>query len=615
MNTRGQTRLNLSKQFQIENFVKTHNIDILNCQEINVENDSFSQCRYLTSSYEIISNNATNKYGTCSLVKSCLDFSNIKMDTEGRVIFFDVNEMTFGNVYLPSGNDPENKIKREDYCGKVIPQLLVNTKSDGVIGGDWNCIVSNLDATKNQSNKMSGCLKRVINNFEWVDSFRNLHPNQKIFSRYYDHHIAGDGATRIDRSYHYGRVKIVQAKYVGVAFSDHFSLIISMKVPEMLSKLQCPRNRPLFKAKPNVVTDPIFKERLSESFPLWIQVKNYGLDILTWWELVVKPGVKKLLITRGKEINKEKSGELNLLLLRQSYLVMKVQAGHQHRLGELKSVQLEIEQWHNRECEKIKLLSKTEEIDTHESVRIHHHELHSKQIKKTSITKLQVGNKVLRGHNECAHHLEQSVADLLLHPANLDDQAQDTLLQEVEKVFTEKDNTMMMKLPIKSEIKESLWTSNLHAAPGSDGLTSFFYQQCWDVIGDSLTEVIQAIHRGQNPTISQRTSLMVFTAKPKKPHSLNPNDKRRISLLNSDFKILTGIDANRLKKLATHTLSPCQLSAGNDRRIHHGINKARDAIVAAGNSGQGCGVLDNDYKAAFDYMVLLWVFKVLQPRC
>ena len=112
MNTRGQTRLNLSKQFQIENFVKTHNIDILNCQEINVENDSFSQCRYLTSSYEIISNNATNKYGTCSLVKSCLDFSNIKMDTEGRVIFFDVNEMTFGNVYLPSGNDPENKIKR-----------------------------------------------------------------------------------------------------------------------------------------------------------------------------------------------------------------------------------------------------------------------------------------------------------------------------------------------------------------------------------------------------------------------------------------------------------------------------------------------------------------------
>ena len=129
-----------------------------------------------------------------------------------------------------------------------------------------------------------------------------------------------------------------------------------------------------------------------------------------------------------------------------------------------------------------------------------------------------------------------------------------------------------------------------------------------------LTDVIQEIHKGQSPTLSQRTSLMVFAAKPKKPHSLNPNDKRRISLLNADFKILTGIEANRLKKLATHTLSPCQLSSGDDRHIHHGINKARDAIAAVSISGQGCGILDNYYKAAFDYMVLLWVFKVLAAK-
>ena len=112
---------------------------------------------------------------------------------------------------------------------------------------------------------------------------------------------------------------------------------------------------------------------------------------------------------------------------------------------------------------------------------------------------------------------------------------------------------MMTRVQDKTEIMESLRTANLHAAPGSDGLTSFFYQQCWDMIGDSLTDVIQAIHKGQSPTLSQRTTLMVFAAKPKKPHSLNPNDKRRISLLNADFKILTGIEANRLKKLATHT--------------------------------------------------------------
>ena len=66
--------------------------------------------------------------------------------------------------------------------------------------------------------------------------------------------------------------------------------------------------------------------------------------------------------------------------------------------------------------------------------------------------------------------------------------------------------------------------------------------------------------------------------------------------------------------MATHTLSPCQLAAGEDRQIHHGINKARDAITSASNSKEGSGILDNDYKAAFDFMVLHWVLRVLQAK-
>ena len=109
---------------------------------------------------------------------------------------------------------------------------------------------------------------------------------------------------------------------------------------------------------------------------------------------------------------------------------------------------------------------------------------------------------------------------------------------------------------------------------------------------------------------------MVFGSKPKKPNSTKPSDKRKISLLNADFKITTGITNSRFKKVnvATHTLSPCQLAVGDDRRIHHGINSARDAIYAAGQGKEGVGILDNDYQAAFDYMVLLWILKVLRAK-
>ena len=84
---------------------------------------------------------------------------------------------------------------------------------------------------------------------------------------------------------------------------------------------------------------------------------------------------------------------------------------------------------------------------------------------------------------------------------------------------------------------------------------------------------------------------MVFGAKPKKPLSIKPGDKRKISLLNADFKIVTAIEADKSKPIFTYTLSPFQLVAGSDRRIHHGINKARDCIHAVSKSKVGCALV------------------------
>ena len=266
MNIRGQTGLDSTKQLQIEHFLKFYDIDILNCQEINIDSDSFNVCNYITSSYEIIHNNASNRYGTCSLVASHFNFDNIRCDTNGRAIFFDIAETTFGNVYLPCGNDKVMRGLRENYCAEEIPQLLINCKSMGCVGGDWNSIISQEDATKNSSSKLSPSLKRLAKTFSWTDSFRKLHPNSQVYSRYYDHNKYGEGATRIDRQYSWGNIEIIEAKYVGLAFSDHQALIVKIRIPNFSDKLVCPKSRPRFKANPEVVQDPVFNERLRENF-------------------------------------------------------------------------------------------------------------------------------------------------------------------------------------------------------------------------------------------------------------------------------------------------------------------------------------------------------------
>ena len=131
-------------------------------------------------------------------------------------------------------------------------------------------------------------------------------------------------------------------------------------------------------------------------------------------------------------------------------------------------------------------------------------------------------------------------------------------------------------------------------------------------MGDALTAVAQAKFEGEELPSSMRTALMVFGTKPKKANSLKPGDKRRISLLNSDFKILEGLDARRFRKISNHCLSSVQYVGGKDRRIHHGISRARDAIYSAGQSKVGCGIADMDFIAAFDWLVLSWVWQVLE---
>ena len=145
-------------------------------------------------------------------------------------------------------------------------------------------------------------------------------------------------------------------------------------------------------------------------------------------------------------------------------------------------------------------------------------------MQRSSILKLDTEKGVLEGHDQCASYLEDQVSHLLLHPAPLDQVARDCLLEEVQPVFSPADNDALFKVPDEEEIKKVLDRSNLLAAPGTDGIPSLLYHECWEIMKTRFTEVVQAIYKGNKPTLSMRTSLMVFGSKPKKLQSIKPGD-------------------------------------------------------------------------------------------
>ena len=124
LNVHGQSNLTETKQVQIEDFLKFNKVDVAHLQEIEICDESFSSCNFISSTYNIISNNAANKYGTASLVKNVFITEDIKLDTSGRAIVFNLGELTLGNFYGHSGwmqdQDQAEKIYSQKWLDKNV---------------------------------------------------------------------------------------------------------------------------------------------------------------------------------------------------------------------------------------------------------------------------------------------------------------------------------------------------------------------------------------------------------------------------------------------------------------------------------------------------------------
>ena len=128
LNIYGQTNFNQAKVNQIEFLVKTNKIDILHLQETNIVEETFENSNYLKNNYQILFQNNESGFGVCSLINNELETKNVLLHPSGRLISFDVEDFTMINVYLQSGNNQIARNQREEFSGKILPNILLNSK-------------------------------------------------------------------------------------------------------------------------------------------------------------------------------------------------------------------------------------------------------------------------------------------------------------------------------------------------------------------------------------------------------------------------------------------------------------------------------------------------------
>jgi hypothetical protein len=136
-------------------------------------------------------------------------------------------------------------------------------------------------------------------------------------------------------------------------------------------------------------------------------------------------------------------------------------------------------------------------------------------------------------------------------------------------------------------------------SPGSDGFTPDFYKFFWPTIQNVVFQSILQADKNKHLSIDQKRGVInLIPKKNKDPRSLK--NWRPISLLNTDYKIITKILANRIKSALPSVINPDQVAYLKKRFIGQNIRTILDIMGYTKLEDKNGIIAFLDFEKAFD---------------
>ena len=135
-------------------------------------------------------------------------------------------------------------------------------------------------------------------------------------------------------------------------------------------------------------------------------------------------------------------------------------------------------------------------------------------------------------------------------------------------------------------------------SPGSDGISVEFYHTFWEDIKYALINSLNEAYQAGELSPTQRRWILSLIYKKNDKTSLT--NWRPISLLNTDYKILAHVLANRLKKVINKLINTDQAGYIKGRNISSNIRLIQDVIDYFEDGNLEGAIVFLDFQKAFD---------------
>ena len=563
------------------------------------------------------SHGTTDSCGVTTLIHPDLDLEilDIIKDDEGRFLALKIKtnmdeEIFIMNCYAPTRDKVQGQLTFLDYLKDILCSVSpVNI----IMGGDFNTVFDpaldkqggNLDSCTNQYTKE---LIAFMETFDLLDALRFQHPNRKIFTRV---QRTPPVLSRIDHwliSSHLANCLKTTRALPGVK-SDHSIIFLN------LCTSTAQRGRGFWKFNAQLLKDIEYVNKVSNMITT---LRNDTVDLSdkhVRWDYI-KTEIRGFTIQYSSRKKKEKR-EFKMKLEKDLYEIQ------DQLLRNMSPADVEKYHFLKEEIEKI------EEIETKGAIlrsKIRWSEAGEKNTKyflnlerrnavNKHISQLQLENGDVTSDPKVILNEQKIYYQKLYSDLNQSEPENKSLITQS---FTEELSTLPedeMKrcegLITEKECAEALKSMENGKSPGCDGFTVDFYKVFWNDIKSLLVESINFSYEKGILSVDQRRGIITLIPKKNKIRLLLKN-WRPISLLNTDYKILTKSLASRLNKVLPSIINLDQTGFLRGRYIGENIRTISDLIEYTSLRNQPGIILLLDFEKAFDTIKWSFIFESLE---
>ncbi len=587
---------------------------IIMLQETHCTESKECMWKELSDAHCYFSHGTSNSKGVATLIPKELDIhvKQVLKDQEGRFLILEIVWenvcYVIVNVYAPTKDKP--KLQHE-----FISNLSTNIEdfSDKSIiwGGDMNCYLDpNVDKKGGNTEVTSDyatLVKGTMEHYDVVDIWRVRNPDTLKFT-WYRRTRAGIVQSRIDyffvSSCLTSMVTNVEIK-PGIR-TDH-SLIKLTICSEKVNQ----RGKGFWKFNNSLLADSkyidLVRDCIKETLSNHSDLSDGGL----MWDLV-KCKIRGLSISYSVQKRRtEKEHENNLIkeIERNEELLA---YGNTDILEELESLKREFDDIQNEIARGIILRSKAKYSEFGEKNTRFFLNLEKRNHEAKHIKSLFAQNGETITDPKAILELEKSFYENLYTKDSTSlDENSEFLVNNLRKTISDETRELCDRPLDCNAFNKALMQMENNKSPGSDGLSVEFYKFFWDDIQNLVTNSLNSALCKNELSIEQRRGVITLIPKSDKDLRYIKN-WRPITLLNTDYKILTKALADRLQVALKEIISHDQTGYIKGRYIGENIRVIDDIINYTSVFNIKGFMLMLDFEKAFDTVNIQFLIKALE---